>query len=251
MKNLLLLFFLFAAFGLQAQEESTPENIMFESIILEPDPENILEFRENMRAHNMKYHGEEGPHQAYVYHISTGPNVGKVVWMMGPCSWADLDNRPSADGHDEDWAANVVTLLEGMEHGEYWKRDAGLSKESMDKQYPMIYIRYHNISKSEGYRANPLLKRISETIKSIDAVKSWSVYDNLLRQGYRTGRHIAMVSGMDSWAEMDDNWEFVKAYEAIYGENTFNSFAREMEEISTDSWDEIWTFDSYMSGRPE
>ncbi len=251
MKNLIFFFFLALSFQVFAQDEEASQSIMWESIILEPDPESIVEFRENMRAHNMKYHSEEGPYMSYVYTITTGPNVGKVVWMMGPCSWTDLDNRPAADGHDMDWMQNVVTKLEGMEHAEYWLRNDELSKESTGEQYPLIYVRYHNISKSEGYRAGGLLKKISATIKSIDAAKSWSVYDNLMRQGYETGRHIAMVSGMKSWSEMDDDWGFVEAFEKIHGPNSFDSFAKEMDTVTTNSWDEVWAFDAYMSGRPE
>lgn len=251
MKNTLFFLFVLLCFSMTAQDAPDAKPIMFESIILDPNPQSLMQLRENLRNHNMKYHGEEGPYQAYVYNIATGPNVGKLVWMMGPCGFEDLDNRPSAEGHDEDWVQNVVAHLNGVEHGEYWERDNDLSREMTGEQYPMYYIRYHNISRTEGYRARALLKKISTTMKTIDMASSWAVYDNLMRQGYETGRHIAMVSGMKTWAEMNDNWGFAKAFEAIHGENSFPGFQQEMQDVITNSWDEIWVFDPYMSGREE
>lgn len=250
MKNLFLGVCILLCLPLVAQDDA-PATVMFESIILEPDYENIAELAEALENHNKTYHKAGTPYEAYVYNISTGPNVGKIVWMMGPHSWSDLDSRPSGDGHDEDWMGNVVPNLEGMEHGEYWKRDNELSLPPNEGQYPILYVRYHNFSKTEGYRGDRLLKQISATMKAMDEVKSWAVYDNQMRQGYRTGRHLAMVSGMNSWAEMEEDWPFMETFEEIHGKGSFNTFVKEMEAVTTDSWDEIWTYNAKLSGKEE
>ncbi len=251
MKNLLLILFAFfsiSAFSQDATDEM-PDR-MFESIILTPNPAHVNKLTANMAAHNAKYHKADTPYEAYVYHISSGPNAGKLIWMMGPLSsWGDLDNRPSTDGHDEDWATNVVPLLNNVEHGEYWKRDNEISKKTTPKQHAMYFIRFHEISKSEGYRFDELMSKIGATMKSMDKVNSWAVYDNQLRQGYKTGRHVISVSGMDKWAEMDDNWAFVPAFEKIHGEGSFPAFSKQMDQVVTNSYDEIWTYDAKMSGK--
>ena len=253
MKNLFFLFFFCLSLTLVAQdaEEKAPDYVMFQTILLEPDLEDLPQLMANLAAHNKKYHTAGTPYASTVYRIATGPNVGKLVWMMGPCTWSDLDHRPSDEGHDEDWMNNVMTLLEGIEHGEYWKLDADLSKNPMAEQFKMYYIRYHEFSKTEGYRAQAALEKIAETMKAMDEVKHWSVYDNLLRQGYKTGRHLAMVSGMNSWSEMEDNWPFRSTFEEKYSKSEFDNFVREMEASSTNSWDEIWVYDAYLSGREE
>jgi len=236
-------------FTLVAQDEEA-KSVLFESIIIEPDFKNVAALRTNMAAHNKKYHGEAGPHQSMVYNISTGPNAGKIVWMMGPLSWSDLDNRPSDDGHDEDWMGNVVSNMEGTGAVEYWELDTDLSIPSTGEVYPLIYIRYHNIRPDQGYRVNGLLKKISATMKSMEQVKSWSLYDNQLRQG-SAGRHIASVSGMHKWAEMEDDWNFKEAFEKINGEGSITGFGKEMGDVFSDSWDEIWSYDAFMSGKEE
>lgn len=250
MKNLLFGIFVMLCTGLFAQTENTDEGVIFETIILTPDYEEIATLAANLEAHNKEFHAAGTPYEAYVYNITTGPNAGKMVWMMGPFSnWADLDNRPGGEAHDENWMTTVVPYLENIEHGEYWKRENDISLASTGKQYPLMFVRYHNISKTEGYRFNPLLQKISAVIKAMDEPVSWSVYDNLLRQGYTTGRHMAMVRGMKSWADLDESWPFMETFKELYGEAEWNAFLKEMEVVSTNSWDEIWTFNAKLSGK--
>ena len=83
----------------QAQDDSKYQ--MWESIMMTPDNTKLKVLGENMRKHNQKYH-KDGPYEATVYNIATGPNVGKMIWEMGPLTFSHLDARPSKGGHDED-----------------------------------------------------------------------------------------------------------------------------------------------------
>ena len=103
---------------------------MWENIMLTPDNTKLKAFGEAMSKHNKAYH-KEGPYKANVYTIASGPNVGKIVWEMGPLKFSDLDGRPSKGGHDEDWRDNVMPHVKKMTHGEYWKEDKELSNTSM------------------------------------------------------------------------------------------------------------------------
>lgn len=111
-----------ANFTLNAQEDSKDYEMM-ESILLTPDYTKLKVLGENMRAHNTKYHND-GPYKASVYNISTGPNTGKLVWMMGPLKYTHLDSRPEVDGHDEDWRDNVMPYIKKNHTGEYWRMDS-------------------------------------------------------------------------------------------------------------------------------
>lgn len=251
MKNLFLFACLLFSVSLFAQDaaEEASDRMLLETIILTPDLEKLPQLMENLAAHNKKYHPAGTPYQATVFNITTGPNTGKIVWMMGPHNWSDLDSRPAADGHDEDWVNNVVALLDDVSHAEYWKVQPKLSKNS-GETYPMYYVRYHNFSKTDGYRAWDEIKKIAGTMAEMDEVKHWMVYDNMMRQG-NAGRHLAMVSGMSSWAEMDDDWPFADTFEELYSRGERMNMAREMMEATTDSWDEIWTVNLKASGREE
>ena len=78
--------------GVQAQEDSP--DMIWESIIITPDYTKLKELGESMARHNKKYHAS-GKYQAYVYNISSGPNMGQMVWEMGPLTLSDLDGRPA------------------------------------------------------------------------------------------------------------------------------------------------------------
>ncbi len=235
--------------SLQLVSQDTEPYVMFESIILSPSPKTIPTFSQKMAIHNKTFHAT-GPYEAAVYNIVTGPNVGKVVWMMGPCTFTDLDNRPKGSAHDSDWAGNVVPLLNGAEHAEYWKRDDKLSLPiTRQTPYPLYYIRIVDVEKGQSYKVDALLEKLSAAVKSDPDQTNWSIFDNLFFQGYKTGRHIAFVTGMLTWSELDKDGKFAKVYNKIHGENSFNNFQKEWTEIFSDTYDEIWSYDAEMSGK--
>ncbi len=217
---------------------------MYETVILEPDNENIAALSEAMAEHNNTYH-KEAPYTAVVWNITTGPNIGKMVWMMGPCTYSDLDGRPAGE-HDDHWTNKVVANLEGMSHGEYWKRNDALSVSDGNPR-PIVAIRYLELNKGQGYRLMGLLNKISEVVKASDDNPQWSVYINEFQQGYTIGRHIALVRGISSWAEFDEPDTMQEDYESHHGEGTWNMFLREWDEVIANSWDEIWTLNAEMS----
>ncbi len=225
--------------------------IMWESITLTPDNTNLKVLGENMRKHNQKYH-KEGPYKAYVYNISTGPNIGKLVWEMGPLTYSHLDDRPSEGGHDTDWRDNIMPYVRKMSNGEYWKKDKELSNTDMldpdTNSHPLLYIRYHEVYKGEGHNVKHLLTQISKTVKSMEGENPWSVYYNEFQQGYSIGRHIATISLYKKWAELDDDASFKKAFIAVNGKNSWEPFLENMNDTFSNSWDEIWTYNPTLSG---
>jgi len=232
-----------------AQDNSSYE--MWENITLTPDNTKIKVLQENMRKHNQTYHAA-GAHKATVYSIATGPNAGKIVWSMGPLTFADLDTRPSVGGHDDDWRDNVSPYIKKMNTAEYWKADDKLNNTGMldddNSKYPILLIRYHEINKGHGYSIDHLLKQISETVKATDGVNPWGVYDNQFRQGFDIGRHIATVNFLKNWAELDDDNKFKETFLKVHGDNSWNAFIRGMQDTFSNSWDEILVYDKNMSG---
>ena len=235
--------------SLQAQDDA--DEPMWETILITPDNKNLKVLAENMREHNQKYHSE-GPYTASVYTINTGPNVGKIVWMMGPLKFTHLDNRPSAGGHDESWRDNIMPYVKKLSHGEYWQSDSKLSNTSMmtgdPGTYPIVFVRYWKVNIDNGHNINHLLKMVSETVKAMEGENPWGVYYNLFRQG-DMGRHIATVGFSKNWAEYDEDPTFKDTFLKTHGENSWDGFVRNMDMTFDDSWDEIWTYSPEMSGK--
>lgn len=244
------LFLLGGLAPLQSQEASTA-NPMWETILLTPDNTKLKVLAENMRQHNQKFH-KEGSFNATVYTIASGPHTGKIIWMMGPLKFADLDKRPAAGGHDEDWRDNVMPYVKKSESGEYWRADDELSNTSMlsgsASEYPILYTRYWEINLEHGHNLDAHLKKISEAVKAMEGVNPWGVYDNLFRQGTKIGRHLATVSFLKNWAELDEDPRFKETFTKLNGEDSWDAFVRNSEQILDDSWDEIWVYDKNLSG---
>lgn len=233
-----------------AQEDTSYQ--MWESIMLTPDNTKLKALGEAMSKHNKAYH-QDGPYKATVYNIVTGPNIGKIIWEMGPLTFSDLDGRPSKGGHDEDWRDNVMVHIKKMTHGEYWKQDDKLSNMGMlDPEkvtHPLLHLRYFEASQDHGYSIDNLLKQVSETVKAMDGENPWGVFDNQFRQGYTIGRHLATVSFSKNWAEYDEDSKFKETFLKVHGEGSWDDFIDGMEDSFTNSWDEVWEYNAKLSGR--
>ena len=130
-----------------------------------------------------------------------------------------------------------------MHTGEYWRLQTDLSYipagAEDDPPAPIIQVRFRNVTKGQGHRVDGLMKRIQAVVKSLD--REWNVYTNLFQQGYEIGRHMASVTPMQNWAELDEDVGFRAEYEKIHGANSWEGFLREMGEVFSNSWDEYWS----------
>ena len=252
-KTITLLMIFTLTFGatttLNAQDDDYK---MWENIMLTPDNTKLKAFGEAMSKHNKAYH-QEGPYKATVYNIASGPNIGKIIWEMGPLKFSDLDGRPSKGGHDEDWRDNVMPHVKKMTHGEYWKEDKELSNTSMldpnKVTHPLLLIRYFEASDDHGYSIDHLLKQMSETVKAMDGDNPWGVYDNQFRQGYTIGRHLSWVSFNKNWAELGEAPKFKETFIKVHGEKAWRPFTEGMADSFSNTWDEIWEYNAKLSGR--
>tara|TARA_R110002111_G_scaffold1322_6_gene9044 strand:+ start:2449 stop:3222 length:774 start_codon:yes stop_codon:yes gene_type:complete len=247
----LVLVFLGADLNLNAQEDSK-DYVMFESIMLTPDYTKLKVLGENMRTHNAKYHKDDGPYKAVVYSVSTGPNTGKIIWMMGPLKYTHLDSRPSAGGHDDDWRDNVMPYIKKINTSEYWTMDDKVSNMSMmdgdNSKYPLIFVRYGEVDEDHGYSLDSFFGMVGKTVKSMEGENPWGLYYNAFRQG-DLGRHIASVSFYKNWAEFDDDMSFKDTFEKTIGKDKWQNFLDMSDGIFSNSWDEIWSYNAHMSGK--
>ena len=131
-KKLILLFIaglLVLGYSPELRAQDDADDPMWVAVLLTPDNTKLKTLEENMRTYNQKYHNE-GYRNANVYRVVTGPNTGKLVWMMGPLTFTDLDNGP-VDGAREYWRDNVMPNIKKMTQTEFWQGDNKLSNTSM------------------------------------------------------------------------------------------------------------------------
>lgn len=251
MKCLLSLILIMGVIPHNFAQDDAPDMI-WETIILVPDNTKLKTLEENMRAHNIKYHARGTTHQAMVYTISTGPNVNKLIWSMGPTTFTNLDTRPAAGGHDEDWRDNVMPYIKKMERAEYWSAMTELNNTDMlegdEMKFKHMYIRYHEVAEGQGFNLKTLLKQMSDGVKAMEGENPFGFYDNSFRQGYDNGRHIATISFLKNWAELDEDWELKKGFVKAHGDDAWEPWTEGMSAAMRNSWDEIWSYNKKMSG---
>lgn len=233
-------------------QEKTTSYQMWESISITPDNTKLKLLGDALRKHNQTFH-KQGPYKSSVYNIVSGPNIGKIVWEMGPITFSQLDKRPSGAAHDDEWRDLVMPYVKSMTHGEYWRKDDKLSNTSSMSadgvSHPLLFVRYLEVADNQGHNVNHLLKQISETVKAMEGDNPWGVYYNEFRQGAKIGRHIATVSFYKNWTEFDTENHFRKVFEKIHGENSWDAFDKSMSNTFSNSWDEIWEYNAKLSGQ--
>jgi len=224
---------------------------MWEMIMLTPDNTKLKVLGENMRKHNQQYH-KDGPHQASVWNISSGPNSGKMVWQMGPLGYSHLDSRPSEGGHDEDWRDNVMPYIKKMGSVEYWKADAEFNNTTMldptQVSHPILFIRYYEIEPGMGFSIRTFFGRMHKTVIALDGENPWGLYANEFRQG-DLGRHFADVSFFKNWTEFDKDVKWVETFNKTNGNNSWQNQVNMAQATFKNSWDEIWTYNKNLSGQ--
>ena len=240
--------FLFSSFLIGEEKK---EYMQYESILITPDYKNLEKLSNNMAKHNKKYHSSD-PYRARVYNVTTGTDVGKLYWIMGATTFAHLDNRPSDGGHDKDWQGNIMPYVTKLEHGEYWRfmEDMVIDNHKDWEENPLEIwlIRYMSVTPGEGSKIKDLLAKVKATIDKSGKAKFWGVMDNQFIQGKYNGRHLMGISGSNSWADMDDDWNFKKHFEGIHGEGSMEGFNKEMEQVFSNSWQETQVLNKKMSG---
>lgn len=208
-------------------------------------------FTKNMRAHIKKYH-VESPLKTKIYNVAYGPNSNDLIWVMGPVSFSELDARPDNKKHDEDWADNINPYIVSYKQSEVWRNMEGLVINNLTEKSssPEKYIaRYLTVSSNQDSDvAKYLLMQIKKTLDKIGKVKYWAVMDNQFIQGSINGRHFMGLTSMDSWSELDEDYEFKMHFEELYGKGSFKAFMANYARVFKNQWHEIITVNKEMSG---
>jgi len=212
------------------------QNVVFETIYLNPKTESLQDLGVKMKAHNQKYHAAP-PYRAGVYTVLTGERAGELLWIMGPFTFADLDKRPAGNGHDDDWAGNVLPLVHGMNNGYYWKLMPEFAYSPSENYIGKIMrVRTLDIKTGKMEEFNREMTMIMKVINENNLKNSFAVYSNFANDG---DKDVAIVWQFDNYAAFDIDNEFSEKYEDMYGDNSWNEFQEAMMEIVEGSADEL------------
>ena len=195
-------------------------------------------FETAVKQHNEKYH-KEGPFKASLDYILTGKASGWYVWIMGPCTFTDLDNRPEDDTHRAHWDKNVSPTVAKYGRTEYWKYSSKLSYRGDGSDSPKYEnIWFIGLERGQKYK----FKEFIEKVKKAHEKKgdgNFSVYNNQFTDGL--GRDVAIVWEFNNWTEMDDDDGGIKkSFEEIYGEGSWVNALKDWESSTKSINSQVW-----------
>lgn len=243
MKKLFYLFLLVPVF-LFAQEAS--EGLVIENGMITAHPAKISEFEAGVAAHNKKYHADP-TYGARVYTISNGQNVGKYMWVMGPLPWSAFDDRPAAEGHDEDWNANVAPYMLAEGDQTYWKFHPEFSNFPADFDLKYISVFMVDFKRFKFPQMIEILTKVKKVRMEKYADWPYGVYTNEMPDDW-DGRDMAFVDffNTSSWMGREDT--FPQDFNAVHGEGSFMEFLKMVEDATNGSRVELWVYREDLSG---
>lgn len=232
--SILLVSLLFSTSNI-AQEKETYG--MAELSFMMPKVGMETAFENAVKEHNNMYH-KDGPYKASLDKIITGKQAGWYAWLMGPCTFTDLDKRPVSAAHDKHWDDKVTPTIAKYGSNEYWKHNPKLSYQSGSEGAKLEEIWFLDLKRGDYYRFKELMTKIKGAFEK-KGDGHMHVYENQF--GENNGRDVAVVWGMNGWSDFDkDNGGIKKEYEEMNGEGTWQNAMDEWEEITESIVRQVW-----------
>jgi hypothetical protein len=199
-----------------------------------------------MAEHNKKYHNE-GPYTAHVWAVHTGPHEGQWLWVMGPCTFTDLDNAPAGgEAHDKDWQENVAAHCDKIHEFKYWKMNEKVSYDPEEAPGEKVLWTTFDIKPFEMYHFTAMLEKVVEVYNTKKYDNGFYVYESQFDSG--DGQDVVIEWQFKNWAWFDKEDRFVKDYEEIHGEGSWVKFMEEYRDVVESSFDELAEYMKDLSG---
>lgn len=195
-------------------------------------------FENAVKAHNAKFH-KDGPFKASLDYILTGSESGWYVWIMGPCTFSDLDNRPVSEAHDNDWDKTVSPTIAKYGRNEFWRYNEKLSYRGDASESPKFEnIWFVDVKRGEYYKFKEFIEKVQKAQEKKGS-GNFSIYNNQFTEG--NGRDVAIVWAFDKWSELDEDDGGIKSsFEEIYGEGSWDNALKDWENSTVTINSQVW-----------
>ena len=221
-------------------QEKKPSYKMVELTYIMPKIGMEQAFVKAITAHDNMYH-KSGPSAAHLEYIVTGKEAGWYVWVMGPTTFTDLDNRPDKGAHADDWNKNVSPNVAKYGRVEYWKMNDKLSyvntANTSRSKYETIWA--VDVTRGQYYRFKAFMTKIKEAYVKKGGTDDMFIYENQFTEN--NGRDVAIVWPFNSWADLDkDDGGIKKTFEDINGEGSWDNAMKDWAEFTQGMVSQVW-----------
>jgi hypothetical protein len=223
---------LFILTGSMAQTASEAPITVVETMYLLPKRGMEAKFEAAVKAHNVKYH-PDGPYVAGLRKVEYGDKAGWYVFVYGPTTYENLDNRPAkVGGHDEDWSNTVDPLVETYGATSLWNLNKELSYGTdflkKSKYYEVWAV---TLKRGEYYRFKSISEKLKKAYESL-ATGSFIVFENPLHSA--NSADVGLVWSFNTYKEWADDPGPKAAYEKLYGAGSWQHMLDEWKDILVD-----------------
>ena len=232
---------------LLAVSQNSGEYTVLENVMITPNPTQISQFEVGLAAHNKKYHGD-GAYGARVYWISSGPNAGSYMWVMGPTTWAAMDTRPAqVDGHDADWNKNVAAYAMPQGNTSYWKFNAEMSRFAKDFTLKNLLLDTYDVKRGKMKEAMALVDKIGKVYAQKLPNEIYGIYTNEF-SSTKEGKDLTVVSFFDKMGWIGENNGMDKKFDEVHGKGSWDKFLKDWYDVTEGGESELWVFLPDLSG---
>ncbi len=212
--------------------------LQWEVMNMTPKADKVDLFKKGLGAHTKKYHAT-APFKVTINSISAGPSSGQYTWIMGPCTWTQLDGVNTKGEHDMDFEKNVTPFVESFGPTSYWRLDKDVNYLAPnDATFTKSRLRFLTLIPGQEDRAGELFKMIADVYKKKAYGASYQAY---WRMGASPGPHVATSIGFAKWAHFDSPNTLSKDFEEVHGEGSWDRFIEDYGRCIdlTKSFDEL------------
>jgi hypothetical protein len=226
--------------GTMAQTTTEAPVTVVETMYLIPKRGMEDKFEAAVKAHNAKFH-PSGPFVAGLRKIEYGDKAGWYVFVYGPTTYENIDNRPAkGNGHDADWNTTVDPLVETYGATTLWNvnKDLTFGFDILQKsKYYEIWM--VNIKRGEYYRFRALSEKLKKAYESV-GTGSFVVFENPLHT--TNSADVALVWSFNTYKDWEEDPGPKAAYEKLYGAGSWQHMMDEWKDIYVDYNAEIRSF---------
>ena len=226
--------------GTMAQTAPDAPLTVVESMYLLPKRGMEDKFEAAVKAHNVKYH-PDGPFVAGLRKVEYGDKAGWYVFVYGPTTYENIDNRPAkANGHDADWSTTVEPLVETYGTTTLWNLNKELSY-GMDILQKSKYFEIWmvNLKRGEYNRFKSIAEKLKKVYESL-GMGSFIVLENPIHT--TNGADIGLVWSFNTYKEWENDPGPKVAYEKLYGTGSWKQAMDEWRDIYVDYNAEVRSF---------
>ena len=227
MRKLLLSMTVLAAYTVVvfAQASTTKSYQMASVMAIKPKRGQEKQFEDAVKAHDAKFH--TGPYGAQLWLVTEGTGSdGWYVWRMGPLTYTDMDKQPQGNkDHDDDWSKTVDIHVDQYGETSFWKLQEDLSYTPANYNPDHLDVWIIDIKQGMRFQFADLMKKWKAMWEAKKYPYSLRVSYNDLWSG--DGADAAILFSFNHYADFDDDTDWRKDYESMYGPGSWDNFWKE------------------------